>query len=265
MESRGEAANEKADRQWRRWASFLSDCGIRGDDKLDKISRDSERLLLARSFTLTLRSSEFDQQGRVIGQRPRPMVSASIRDAIGSVALTLRKCGRSSPFHVQNGITIAGSIHPRIRALLRGFEKEDPPTKKQKAVTSQLLLDMHEQAKSDIDEWQEQIADLIIGSYFFAMRACEFCRTEIPGRTNMVRVRDISFRDNKNRLIRARDEERLLNEAQFVSVLFTDQKNGNKDGVTIPPKIRKGDTMSSESLVQSGHQTVQGVWQKPTD
>ena len=64
--------------------------------------------------------------------------------------------------------------------MLRGYEKEDPPPKRQKAVTPALLLDLVGYAKG-FSEWAEHAADLIVGGYFFAMRVCEFCSTESPG------------------------------------------------------------------------------------
>jgi len=225
---RGEAANEKEDRQWRRWRAFLDDWGIRGDYLLDEVPDIHERLLLGRGFVLTLRNFEFDQQGRATKERPRPMVSATIRDAIGCVASSFRKRGRASPFHVSQRVDGTGSTHPRIRALLKGFERQDPPTKKQKALTPPLLLEIFESARHSPRRWDRQVADLIIGGYSFAMRACEFCKTEKPGQTKTLRVRDIEFRESDYRLIKWDDGKRLRDRAHFVSITFTDQKNGAK-------------------------------------
>mmetsp|Transcript_88827 Transcript_88827/g.173807 ORF Transcript_88827/g.173807 Transcript_88827/m.173807 type:complete len:355 (+) Transcript_88827:2886-3950(+) len=154
------------------------------------------------------------------------MVSATIRDAISSVASTFRKCGRSSPFHLQNGVHDTGSIHPRIRLMIRGYERNDPPPRRQKAVTPAFLLDLVNYARG-FSEWAKHTADLIVGGYFFAMRACEFCRTEKPGRTRRVTLGDIVFRDKDSRVVAHGDPE-LDEKALFVTICFTDQKNGTK-------------------------------------
>jgi len=110
--------------------------------------------------------------------------------------------------------------------MLRGYEKEDPPPKRQKAVTPALLLDLVGYAKG-FSEWAEQAADLIVGGYFFAMRVCEFCRTESPGRTRKLVLGDVVFRDQDSLVLDQRNPD-LGDEAMFVTICFLDQKNGTK-------------------------------------
>jgi hypothetical protein len=154
------------------------------------------------------------------------MVSATLRDAISSVASTFRKCGRPSPFHVQNGVHGAGAIHPRVRMMLRGYEREDPPPRRQKAVTPAQLRDLIDYTEG-LPDWTKQAADLIIGGYFFAMQVCEFCRTDTPGRTQKITLGDIVFRDQDSRVVDQRDPA-LSEKAMFVTICFSDQKNGTK-------------------------------------
>jgi hypothetical protein len=142
LDSKGEAAFEKGDRYWRRWECFLKEWGVVGDPFLDSVPSPEERLLLARGYVSYHRSFDFNAQGEATTKRPKPMVSSTLRDAISSVASSFRKRGRHSPFHIQNGVHEAGSIHPRIRLMLRGYEKDDPPPRRQKAVTPVLLLDL---------------------------------------------------------------------------------------------------------------------------
>jgi hypothetical protein len=110
--------------------------------------------------------------------------------------------------------------------MLRGYEREDPPQRRQKAVTPALLLDLVDYAKG-FPEWARHAADLIVGGYFFAMRVCEFCRTERPGRTQKLTLGDIVFRDQDSRVVDQRDP-RLGENAMFVTICFVDQKNGTK-------------------------------------
>jgi hypothetical protein len=117
-------------------------------------------------------------------------------------------------------------MHPRVRSLIKGFERDDPPPNRQKAVTPALLRDMHSMAQT-MPKWAQHTADLILGGYFFAMRACEFCRTERPGRTRRLTTANVVFRDKESRLVK-HDDPRLRVKAMFVTVCFVDQKNGTK-------------------------------------
>jgi hypothetical protein len=196
------------------------------DPFLDSIPNGGERLLLARGFVLHCRAFDFDRQGQVTTERPRPVVSSSLRDAISCVASAFRECGRSSPFHLTNGVYDAGSIHPRIRALLKGFESIDPNVKRQKAVTPILLKDLALLAQT-MPKWAQHTAQLIMGGYFFAMRACEFCLTERPGKTRRLTTGNIVFRDAESKPVE-HDDPRLRHKAMFVTVCFVNQKNGTK-------------------------------------
>ena len=110
--------------------------------------------------------------------------------------------------------------------MLRGYEREDPPPRRQKAVTPALLLDLVDYAKCCSD-WAKHTADLIVGAYFFAMRVCEFCSTETPGRTKKLTLGDIVFRSQESRVVDQQDPT-LDEKAMFVTICFSDQKNGTK-------------------------------------
>jgi hypothetical protein len=155
------------------------------------------------------------------------MVSTSLRDALGSVASAFRERGRQSPFHVQVGIHGQGSIHPRLKAILKGIESTDPLPQRQKALTPAFLVDLHKYAQVSEGKGEEHTADLIRGAYFFAMRACEFCRTESAGRTKRLKLENITFRGEKNEVVEYDDPD-LETKANFVTICFVDQKNGNR-------------------------------------
>lgn len=143
MESRTESSNERIDRHWRRWVSFTDEWGLGSDPWLDTVPEDGERLLLGRCFVMYCRTYNFDREGRAHSERAKQMVSTSLRDAVSCVASSFRERGRPSPFHVPHGVHGGGSIHPRIRSLLAGFESKDPLPHRQKALTPALLTDIH--------------------------------------------------------------------------------------------------------------------------
>ena len=93
-------------------------------------------------------------------------------------------------------------------------------------MTPALLKDMYQLAQT-MPKWAQHAADLILGGYFFAMRACEFCLTERPGRTRRLTTANVVFRDKDSRLVKHSDLH-LRSKAMFVTVCFVDQKNGTK-------------------------------------
>ena len=71
------------------------------------------------------------------------------------------------------------------------------------------------------------IADLTIMGYFYDMRSCEFTHTPQRGRTKIIRLRGIVFRDSNDQIISNTDGNRR-SQAARVTLTFEDQKNGNK-------------------------------------
>ena len=70
----------------------------------------------------------------------------------------------------------------------------------------------------------EHTADLAVGAFFFAMRACEFCKTERKGRTKMLELCDITFRDRLKRVV-PKTAPDLEKRSHYVTVRFEFQKN----------------------------------------
>ena len=59
------------------------------------------------------------------------------------------------------------------------------------------------------------------------MRACEYVKTPVPGKTRRVRLGCIHFLSRKQNRIR-HDDSNLLTRAKFVTVVFEDQNNGER-------------------------------------
>ncbi len=70
------------------------------------------------------------------------------------------------------------------------------------------------------------VAELSIVAFFFAMRSCEISLTPSPGRTRVIRLSGVVFRDAANREID--HHHKNLADAVRVTVTFEDQKNGTK-------------------------------------
>ena len=74
---------------------------------------------------------------------------------------------------------------------------------------------------------EETIADIAITAYFFAMRSCEITTTPQRGRTKILRIRGIAFRNDKGEELAWWDYN-AIKLATRVTVTFEDQKNGLK-------------------------------------
>jgi hypothetical protein len=71
------------------------------------------------------------------------------------------------------------------------------------------------------------ITEIAIVAFFFAMRSCETTTTAKPGRTRIIDLDGVTFRDKKNCII-PHTSTRLPN-AYRVTVTFADQKNKKKN------------------------------------
>jgi hypothetical protein len=122
-------------------------------------------------------------------------------------------------------------MRPFVRAWLRACDNTDPPKRKQKAATPQLLRAMFEQSGAGTEPQKDThdaiIAEIAISAYFFAMRSCEITATTTPGRTKIIRLKGVVFRDSRHREIPHSSAEELTT-ARRVTVTFENQKNGLK-------------------------------------
>ena len=118
-----------------------------------------------------------------------------------------------------------------MRSLLKAFDNADPARNQQRAITPKLLRAMYLMAGADVETTRDTeyaiIAELVIMGYFYAMRSCEFTRTPQRGRTKIIRLRGIVFRDANNVEMDNRDG-RMRADAERVTLTFEDQKNGLK-------------------------------------
>ena len=70
------------------------------------------------------------------------------------------------------------------------------------------------------------LAELAVMAYFFAMRSCEFTATPLPGRTKVIHLRGIIFRDQQNNEVDHKSP--FLHLSERVTLTFENQKNGLK-------------------------------------
>jgi hypothetical protein len=71
------------------------------------------------------------------------------------------------------------------------------------------------------------ITEVAIVGFFFAMRSCEATTTAKPGRTRIIDLGGVTFRDKNNCIIL--HASALLESAYRVTLTFADQKNKMKN------------------------------------
>ena len=126
-----------------------------------------------------------------------------------------------------------------MKRLFQAFANLSPAEKRQKAITPKLLKKLGSFTdKTNIrNTADDHAADLIVGSYFFAMRACEYVKTPKPGRTVLACLRCVVFRDHKRKIISHHNPD-LRNIALYVTITFEDQKNKQKNDVRTQRRTR---------------------------
>ncbi len=155
------------------------------------------------------------------------MVASTLRKTASNLAAAFRSHIGVSPLHLKG----SPNMRPFVRAWLKACDNVDPPKRKQKAATPQLLRAMFEQSGAGSESGQDKreavVAEVAIAAYFFAMRSCEITSTAIPGRTMIIRLKGVVFRDDRHREI-PHSSPQELRMARRVTVTFENQKNGLK-------------------------------------
>ena len=118
----------------------------------------------------------------------------------------------------------------------------DPETRQSQALPA-AVVSMVEAAKAT--ETHRAIGQLVVGAFFFAIRACEFSDVGAPRRTRIIMVRDVEFRRDGRKIDHNLGEE--MEAADTVSITFRTQKNGEK-GMTVTQHTTAGTTIGGARL-----------------
>ncbi|KAI2512067.1 hypothetical protein MHU86_2355 [Fragilaria crotonensis] len=226
LDSCQEGRNESYDRVWRRWLGFCSHTGYANNPLLSLLP-ELERDVVTKSFLQCYRTAQWSPTGSLTGVRPIPLGVGTIRQAAGHLASAFRSHIGVSPLHVEGGT----NLRPFARRLMRAFENTDPPPRQQRAATPKLLRAMHTMSGGDCplthDTALTITTEIAIVAYFFAMRSCEITSTPSPGRTRVIQLRGVVFRDADHNELEHNSPELKLS-AERVTLTFEDQKNGQK-------------------------------------
>jgi hypothetical protein len=155
------------------------------------------------------------------------MAGKTVRNAAGSLGTKFRDHLGWSPLHCRS-FKNEEQLKPYLRELFKEMEALAQNVKRQKAITPALLRYLLVGAHpSVVNSVNDHTADLIIGAFFFAMRACEYVKTPDKGKTKLITLGCVKF-FTKNRTEVDHLDPNLIAKAHFVRVTFRDQKNRDK-------------------------------------
>jgi hypothetical protein len=208
-----EGTHKKHSRSWDCWLGFLSRIGYRDDPYLED-QDDAGRLRICGAFMHAVRRGDFGRSRQV-----KQVKGGTARTTLENVAAKFVADYRRSPIANAHGKT-----HNHIERQTRGYKREDPSTKHEKALPPQVF---RHRLKMAITPREIARAYLICGALFFAMRSCEFCYVGTGERkTRPIRLCDIVFRMGSRVLPH---NSRHLHKATSVEINFGDQKSDIKD------------------------------------
>jgi hypothetical protein len=258
FDSKQEGTHEDKDRAWRRWQGFCRASGKHTDPFLTDLS-PRERDVYAKSFVQCYRTADWTVDGDLKGIRERNLATSTLRTATGHVAATFRDHFKPSPFHVEGST----NLRNQINELCRSYENVDPLPEKQKAITPKLLRSMFKLSGVGLPPFHDQtfavVTELAIFGFFFAMRSCENTTPPKPGKTKLINLGGLVFRDSLKRQIP--HDHPGLGTAEYITPTFEDQKNAEKNDKRTQrrtPHIDLCPVKRAASLVHRIHKLVPG-------
>ena len=144
----------------------------------------------------------------------------TVCSTVHHVCSTFRSNFRCDPTVDQSG---KRSIH--LQRQLGGYKKADEAVKHQKCLPLQIFKVIWANTFTELDK---ALGELITGALFFGMRSCEYSTVTGERKTKLLRLRNIQFMLNNERIPRVRNNIKLF-EADSVSITFISQKNNEKD------------------------------------
>jgi hypothetical protein len=165
-----------------------------------------------------------------------------------------------APLHNQNG----ANFHPLIAEMFSGYTNVDSPPERRRAITPKLLRYLFQLTGAGKVTTMDLgvtyiMAELAVIGFFWAVRSCENVTPPVPGKTRIIRFRNIMFRIALNAILPHTSSLMVLSRAERVSVTFDNQKNGQKldtrthqrtgDGVLCP-------SVRFASIVQRAYRMV---------
>ena len=192
---------------WRQWRIFTDSLAI--DPFLETID---DKVPLLQVFARRLRTGELSPSRNSLRSR-------SVEDYVRSIGQTFLQLGLNDP---RLGPDLKQDH--RLTRMWRCYSKADPPPDRVKPVPVQVIRHIMTIAMASQDEVLIATADMIALAFFFLLRPGEY--TDSPSDTKPFQFQDIQVFSGPQRLNLQTASTAQLQAATFVSLTFTEQKNG---------------------------------------
>jgi hypothetical protein len=128
-----------------------------------------------------------------------------VRNAASGLAATFQHNLQPNPLHVQN----SSVLHPSIQALFKAFDNANPAPNCQKAITPKFMRQLFISYGTNLQLLHNTApaitTNLVLGTFFFAMRPCKFLRTQLLGRAKCIMLRGLIFRSQSKTIVKHND------------------------------------------------------------
>lgn len=193
---------------WRKWVEYTTSLGL--DPYLEAFE---DKIPLLQIFARRVRSGK-------LAAKQDPVRARTAEDYVRFVAQTYQSVGAKDP-----RLTDSGTHDFRLKRTWACWKKEDPAPDRVKPIPIQVLRYIASLAiLSSATAAFKATADMIILAFFFLLRPGEY--TDTSSDSTPFRFMDVQLFIGNSRLDIFHAPEEQLNLATFVSLTFTDQKNG---------------------------------------
>jgi hypothetical protein len=214
---------EKENRVWQRWLSYLKSIDLAHDPFLQGLD-SSMRTRIFGAFASALRRRAFSHPSE------KDLGGSTVQEAVAKLGEIYRANVGYNPYHGE-GIYGSGP-HPSLARQFKGMKNLDPGTKQQKALPVRVYREIILQARllpSNLSQPASAISQLLTPAFFWCMRSCEYSEVSGEHRTKLLCLRNIRFFNKDLRLIP--HSSPLIFQAENVSITFEWQKKDVRDDI----------------------------------
>eukprot|EP00956_Cyclotella_meneghiniana_P016829 scaffold26896_cov44-Cyclotella_meneghiniana.AAC.5 len=201
------ATHSKYDRSWDIWCQFLTKIPT-NDHYLSEFTQNQRNTIIS-VFMDTVKNGEFNKNKSTVK-------GSTAREAADHVSKIIESSGWPDP-----RLNVSGKVCIQITRQGKSYKSMDGPTKHQKALPPEVYRHILRRAQHPREAARAQ---LLAGALFFAMRSCEYSKTNHKDqKTKPIRPADVIFRIGAE-TINHNSERKYI--ADNVEITFRIQKNG---------------------------------------
>ena len=149
----------------------------------------------------------------------------TVQVALGAVTKKFELDGQQNPL-----VNPQGGYTQKIKQLLSGFQKFDPPPRRKLAVPISVPIWLLEQGLKSQDPRYQAVGDLVIIAFFFLLRPGEYTYSPPTDRKQTIPFRfcDIYLWEGNQMLNPNLSEQELIRRCSGATLQITNQKSGRK-------------------------------------